>query len=183
MLQEIEFVILDWIQQTFRCGFLDAVFPKLTLIGEWGAVWIVIALIMICVKKTRKAGLAVLLGLVIMFLVGNVALKHLISRPRPCWINTNVDVLIAMPKDFSFPSGHAFSAFTAVTILMHYHKGIGIPAIFLAVILSFTRLYLYVHFPTDIIGGLILGILIGVITCLIVDAIDRKTGHKGARQA
>lgn len=91
--------------------------PRITLLGNGGAVWVVIALILLCIKKHRRTGLALLMGLGAGVLIGNLLLKPLIARPRPCWIDQTTPLLIACPTDFSFPSGHTLSSVIAAAVL------------------------------------------------------------------
>lgn len=161
MLQHIDFMILDWIQQNLKCETLDRIMSAITHFGDKGILWLITAIIMLFLKKYRKCGITMLLALLSGIIIGNHLLKNLIERSRPCWINTSVDILINVPKDYSFPSGHTLSGFIAVTILMYYDKRIGLPALLIATLIAFSRLYLYVHFPTDILAGIILGIVLG----------------------
>lgn len=158
-----DWTILQWIQETLRCGALDFLMPKITLLGNGGMIWIAAALIMICTKKYRKNGILLLVGLVVGVLIGNVCLKNLVGRARPCWIDPGVPLLIANPTDYSFPSGHTLSSVIAATMLYDTDRRFGIPAIVLAALIAFSRLYLYVHFPTDVLASVLLGVLIGKI--------------------
>ena len=108
-------------------------------------------------------------------LVGNVFLKHLIARPRPCWLDQSVPLLIAVPNDYSFPSGHTLASVIGATILTAADRRFGLIAIPLAILIAFSRLYLYVHFPSDILGAVILGLGIGALTLC-----RRKLGRKVA---
>lgn len=159
----LDWTILQWIQETLRCSVLDFLMPKITMLGNGGMIWIAAALIMICTKKYRKNGILLLVGLVVGVLIGNVCLKNLVGRARPCWIDPGVPLLIANPTDYSFPSGHTLSSVIAATILYDTDRRFGIPAIVLAVLIAFSRLYLYVHFPTDVLASVLLGVLIGKI--------------------
>jgi len=167
MLQELDFSILYWIQANLRCGFLDWLMPRLTLLGEAGAVWIAAALVLLVFKRHRRAGLILAVGLICSLLLGNILLKPLAARPRPCWLDPGVELLIRIPGDYSFPSGHSLSAFIAATVLLRHDRRMGIPALVLAALLAFSRLYLFVHFPSDVLAGLILGVGIGLgVSCL-----------------
>ena len=115
-------------------------------------------------KKHRKAGFLVLIGMLLGLIIGNGILKNVIARSRPCWINKDWQMLISIPKDYSFPSGHTQASVIAATILTLYKKKWGIVVIPLTVIIAFSRLYLYVHFPTDVLGGALLGLIIGLFT-------------------
>lgn len=162
--QNMDWLILQWIHTTFTCSFMDFIMPQITLLGNGGAIWILIAIVMIYTNKYRKYGIFLLLGLAIGFLIGNVCLKNLIARPRPCWLDTNVNLLITNPLDYSFPSGHTLSSVIAATILTMANRKFGYAAIPLAFLIAFSRLYLYVHFPSDVLGAAFIGVLIGYFT-------------------
>lgn len=164
MTMNIDWLILQWIHTNMQCGFLDFIMPKITVLGNSGAIWIFAAVVLICTKKYRKQGIILLAGLAVGVLVGNVWLKHLIARPRPCWLDTSVNLLIANPTDYSFPSGHTLSSVIGASILTMTNRRFGYVAIPLAVLIAFSRLYLYVHFPSDILGAVFIGLLIGLIT-------------------
>ena len=173
-----DWAILHWIQNTLACPFLDAVVPKLTALGNGGVIWSLAGLVLLCTKKYRRQGMLVLLGLLAGLLVGNVALKHLVARSRPCWLDPSVQLLITVPADYSFPSGHTLSSTIAATILTRTDRHFGYAAIPLAVLIALSRLYLYVHFPSDVLAAALLGLLIGELTFryggALLDKIFRK---------
>ena len=154
--------LLYWIHENLSCGVLDALMPKLTLLGSGGAVWLLAAGGMLCTKKYRRQGVILLAGLAVGVLVGNVCLKNLIARPRPCWLDDSVKLLISVPTDYSFPSGHTLSSVIGATVLTKTNRRFGWVAIPLAVIIAFSRLYLFVHYPSDILAGAVLGVVIGL---------------------
>jgi undecaprenyl-diphosphatase len=158
--ETFELEILKSIQNIFGCGFMDFLMPQITKIGNFGAVWIVIGIILICTKKYRKSGVMLLCGLLLGFIFGNLFLKNVIARPRPCWINDTFPLLIAVPHDFSFPSGHTLSSFISAFTLWNTDRRFGYGAFAAALIIAFSRLYLFVHFPTDILGGILLAFII-----------------------
>ncbi len=162
-IQSLDWQILHFIRDSLACPFLDFIMPKLTLLGDKGIVWIAISLILLCTKKYRKCGVLCLCGMLAGLLIGNVALKNLIARPRPCWIE-NVGLLVKNPTDFSFPSGHTLSSVISAVILTLANKRFAFFAVPLAVIIAFSRLYLYVHFPSDVLFGALLGVAIGFST-------------------
>lgn len=157
----IDFSILDFIQNHLRNGVLDWLMPKISMLGNAGVIWIVISIVLLSIKKYRKCGITLVIGLLLGLLIGNIILKPLVARPRPCWINSDIALLIASPKDFSFPSGHTLSSFIAAIILLKEDKKFGYVAMILAIFIAFSRMYLYVHFPSDILAGVVLAILIG----------------------
>ena len=154
-----EFSFLYFLQG-LRLPLLDALMVGITTLGNDGLIWIGIAVLMLCFKKTRACGVGILLALVLKTLVGNIILKNLFMRDRPCWIDPGVALLIKSPSSYSFPSGHTFDAFAAsVTILLH-HRKMGIAALVLALLIALSRLYLFIHFPTDVLASMVLGTLI-----------------------
>lgn len=178
VIQQTDFQILDWIQANIQTSWLDRLMPKITFLCKAGWLWIAIALLCMIWKKHRRCGFSMAAGLILCGLFGNVLLKHLVARSRPCWINTNIDMLVRIPTDYSFPSGHSMVSFASAVVLLQYDKRIGIPAIILAALIAFSRLYLYVHFPTDVLVGTLMGILFGILAPQIVEYIysKRKTG-------
>ena len=160
MITQIDFSILDFIKNIFGCDFLDAVMSKITYLGNGGLIWIVVALCFLCFPKYRKCGFVLLITLATGAILGNIILKPLIARPRPCHLNTEIMLLIKAPSDFSFPSGHTLSSVSAAVIIAYINKKFGYFAIPVAFLIAFSRLYLYVHFPSDIIAGAVIGFLI-----------------------
>lgn len=157
---ELDFLILDFIKQNMKNPFLDFVMPKISALGNGGVIWIVTTIILLAIPKYRKGGIALAAGLIAGLIIGNLTLKPLIARVRPFDLIEGIELLIAAPKDFSFPSGHTLSSVIGATILTMTDKRFGYVAIPLAVLIAFSRLYLYVHFPSDILGGIVLGFLI-----------------------
>ena len=173
-----ELSMLDWIQTNLRNPIMDQLMPAITALGNSGLIWIVLAGVLILVPKCRKAGGAVLAGLVLEVVCCNLVLKPLVARIRPCEVNTAVQLLIARPGDFSFPSGHAGASFAAASALYFSRNRLWVPSLMLAVLIAFSRLYLYVHYPTDILAGALLGVMTGWVgnwvSIYAGDAIKRK---------
>lgn len=160
---EFEFKILDFLQ-SIRIPILDTTMCFVTKFGNWGIVWIALAVVLLIIPKTRKSGLIVLVALIVDIFLCDLVMKNLFVRLRPCDINTTVQLLIPRPDGYSFPSGHTSSSFAAVTALfLAGEKKIWIPAFVLAILIGFSRMYLYVHFPTDVLAGIAVGILSGII--------------------
>ena len=176
-LQSLDFAVLGWIQASLRCGFLDFLMPKITLLAENGILLILAGCVLLFRKSRRVCALAELSGLAAGLLAGNLALKNLIARPRPCWLNPEVSLLIPVPEDFSFPSGHTLHCFIAAAVFMHYDRRLGWPMLVIAVLVGFSRLYLYVHFPTDVLAGAALGAGLGLLSAYVWDRImARRAG-------
>ena len=171
----LELKILDFIQANFQCRFLDVFFSTVTKLADSGIFWILLAVMFLFFKKTRKTGLMMGVALLCGLIVGNLTLKPLIGRIRPYDLNPGVSLLIDKLHDFSFPSGHTLSSFEGATVLLIRDKRFGIPAMILAAIIALSRLYLYVHYPTDVLAGAVLGITFGILAVSIVNAIDKKS--------
>jgi len=169
--ETFEIEILKGIQNIFQCLFLDILMPVVTHLGDGGLVWIITAIVLLCTKKYRRLGIALGAGLAVGFLIGNVALKNLIMRPRPCWIEQTA-LLIEIPRDYSFPSGHTISSFVSAFVLLKGSRRMGIFALVLASMIAFSRMYLFVHFPTDILGG----ILVAWVSYLIANLLAKRRG-------
>ena len=176
--------ILDWMQSNLANPFLDKVMPIITLLGDAGIFWIIIAVALMLLPKYRKIGFGMAVSLLIGLVVCNLAMKPLFQRIRPynyqlIHFGKEIPLLIEAQHDFSFPSGHTIASFEAATAITVRNKKWGIAAFVLAVLIAFSRLYLYVHYPTDVICSMILGSLIGLLGCKIVDIGEQKIlAHK-----
>lgn len=174
--------ILHWIHENLSCGFLDIIMPAVTALGEYGLLWIAAAAVMLFFRKYRVTSAAIAGALLGCLVVGNIALKHIVARSRPCWLETDVPMLIAIPRDFSFPSGHTTTSFAAAVVIFHYNKRLGIPALIIAALIAFSRLYLFVHFPTDVLAGAAIGCAIGIAAFVIADRIAGRIRNKRAQK-
>ena len=172
-----EFSILDWIQSNLRNPILNQLMPAITALGNSGLIRILLSGILLLMPKYRKAGAAVLAGLALEVICCNLVLKPLIARVRPCDVNTAVQLLVARPDDFSFPSGHTGASFAAVTALYAGGNRLWIPALLLAALISFSRLYLYVHYPTDVLAGILLGAAAGWLGSQGIACVGGKLHH------
>ena len=176
--------ILDWIQAHLQSGILDTIMPIITLFGEGGIFWIAWAVLLMLFPKTRKIGFGMGIALLLGVLVCNVTLKPLVQRPRPYdFVEANsgviINLLINKQHDFSFPSGHTIASFEAATVLLINDKRMGIPAMILAVLVAFSRLYLYIHYPTDVIFSVFAGILFAIIGNALAQKIKFSPAKKG----
>ncbi len=175
-----ELSILDFIRETFTCKALDLFMPFVTKFGDHGIFWIALSVLFIIFKKTRKLGLTMGLALLMGFLAGNMFLKNVVARIRPYDLNESVTLLVSRLSDYSFPSGHTLASFEAATAITLYSKRLGIPALVLAALIALSRLYLYVHYPTDVIAGAALGIGFAFLAFFIIKKVEEKwfCGHK-----
>ncbi len=164
-----------------RMPALDSFFLAVTkLAGAYGQIWIVTGAVLLIPKKTRKTGIAVLISYVLVFVFGQLILKNLFDRPRPCHIDQTFKLLVERPSSSSFPSTHSAWAFAAATAVFMKFRKAGIATYIVAVIIAFSRLYLFMHFPTDVLTGIIFGAVMGVVSVRLCDLVEnrRKAGQK-----
>ena len=173
-MQSIELAILDWIQEYMRTPFLDKVVPILTRFNDNGEIWIILAILLVLFKKHRKAGLSVGAGLLFDLVSCNLILKPLIGRIRPFMVNTAIELLVEAPSSAAFPSGHTASSFAAVGALWACKSPFWKPAAVVAILIALSRLYLYVHWPTDILGGIVVGWVCGYLGAKLIMFIYKK---------
>lgn len=161
-------------------NFLNTLFKCITFLGEAGIVWIVIGIAFLCFKKTRTSGIVLLVSLLIGFCINDFVLKNIIARPRPFAVNTDIadfltSISLKRPSGFSMPSGHSYVAFNAATMITLFYKKKGAPVYVLSFLIAFSRIFLCVHYPTDVLVGSILGVLTAVAVFASYKAILRKT--------
>lgn len=158
--------------QNLHNNILDSIMMLITSLGNGGLLWIFISIMMISIptigkesmeqKRRRKHyGILLIISLMVTAILGNLIIKNIIQRPRPFQVDTSVIPLI-YPREYSFPSGHTSSSFAAATILFLYNYKVGGFAFLVAGLIAFSRMYFFVHFPTDIFGGIVLGIFCSV---------------------
>ena len=161
MMQAAELAVLDWLQAHLRCDFLDAVMPWISRICDHGEIWILLAAVLLLLRKHRWTGMSLSFALILDLICCNIVLKPLVGRIRPFLVNTAVELLTAPPADASFPSGHTAASFAAVFALKASGSPLWKPALTVAVVMAFSRLYLYVHWPSDVLGGVLVGAAAG----------------------
>ncbi len=180
---KIDFQILDFIQENIKCEFLDTVLPIITKLADHGLVPIIAAVVLLMLTKTRKIGLSMGIAFICGGVIGNLILKNVFARIRPYDIKP-VEMLVERLSDYSFPSGHTLIAFETAVVLLMLLKGrkkpIAIGITILAAIIAFSRLYLYVHYPTDVLAGIILGTVFGIVGAKLGEYIFNK--FKGKQQ-
>ena len=154
-----EFSILNLIQG-LRTPMFDQIVIFITSLANY--VWYILIIGLLLNKPTRKIGVVLVVAMILQYLINAGILKHLFARVRPCNVDTTVELLIKRPKGFSFPSGHSAAAFCVVGVLYGAKiRELFWPVLVLAILIGFSRLYLYVHFPTDVLAGALCGFLIG----------------------
>lgn len=188
-----EFTFLDFLQ-SLRTPVGDKIFCAITHLGDLGIVWLILIIVFLIFKKYRKLGLTALTSILLELIICNAVIKNLVARTRPFDINTSVELLIKRPDDFSFPSGHAGASFAvtfAMLFVLLWHskenriitlnertivRRITIVSFVVAILISFSRMYLYVHYPTDILGGLVLGLISGFVSVILMTKVFKKVG-------
>lgn len=175
-----EIEVLDALQN-IHTPWLDKIMVAITSLGNAGILWIVLAAVLLIIPRTRKVGICMAIALILDLLMTNCLLKNLVARTRPYDVANFTDLIVKKPTDYSFPSGHTAASFAAVTALfMSRKKMLGAISCVIAILIAFSRMYLYVHFPTDIIGGIVVGVIAGVAAGLILKAIDKKLAARAA---
>ena len=158
---EWEFSLLYALQELHN-PVLDAIMLFITSLGDDGWFWIAIGVVCLVFKKHRKMGIQLLLSMLCTFILGNLIIKNLVARPRPCDIDATVTLLLSRPHGHSFPSGHSINSMVAAVALYLNNRKIGIPAVIIATLIGFSRLYLFVHFPTDVLGGFVIAAFVAI---------------------
>lgn len=171
---ELELGILDWIQLHLRCGFLDWLMPFVSGLSNHGEVWILLAAVLLLIRRQRARGLSAAFALALDLITCNKILKPLIGRIRPFAFRPDLSLLVPPPGDASFPSGHTAAAFAVVFALKASGSPLWRPALALAAATAFSRLYLYVHWPTDVLGGVLLGAAMGWAGAKLAEALLKK---------
>lgn len=171
-----EFSVLYAIQEIHN-PILDQIMVFVSALGNAGIFWIAIGVVCLLPKKHRKMGLQILLTMLCTYILGNLVLKNVFARPRPCDIDTAIAMLISRPHGHSFPSGHSMNGMTAAFAMFLNNKKFGIPALILATLIGFSRMYLFVHFPTDVVGGFV----VGIIVALLVDKAFKEVLKKKSK--
>lgn len=161
-------------QHNLNSELFNKIMIFFTILGDNGMIWIAVALILFLNRKYRKIGVFSIVSLIICALAVNVILKPLIHRPRPFSELADITLLIKAPKDYSFPSGHTAASFVMVYIFFRHIKKYFIPVLITGILIAFSRMYLSVHFPSDILAGIIIGIFSGYAGEKVADGVYRK---------
>lgn len=168
-LNSIDLRMLSFLNRKLKYRFLDRTMPVITALGNGGLVWIAISIYLITDGKYQIEGFRIIAALLVTTIVGEGIIKHTIKRTRPFVNMIESKLLISKPITYSFPSGHTASSFAAVGILITSDCKLLIAALLLACLIAFSRVYLNVHYPTDVFMGIILGLLCARIVLMFVD--------------
>ncbi|MBX4264848.1 phosphatase PAP2 family protein [Clostridium estertheticum] len=167
-IQKIDDYILFFIKKYGQNRYLDIIMPIVTFMGNMGIIWFIISIALILDKPYRMIGNSVILTLIISTIVGEGIIKHIVRRVRPCNKQDYISLLYLKPTSYSFPSGHTLSSFAAAEMLSMYFTQYKLMFMTIAFLIALSRLYLYVHYPTDVIAGVIVGILCSKIIFIVL---------------
>lgn len=167
--------LLLLIQEYARTPLLDKIMVFITSLGNDGMIWIAATILLLIPKKTRKVGIMSGVALLGSLIINNHIIKNIVQRPRPFVTFTDLQILIPTPSEFSFPSGHTASSFAAAGVFYsNLPKKFGVPAVILAGLIGLSRLYVGVHYPTDVIAGIVMGILLSFMAERLVNFVSKK---------
>ena len=167
--------ILLWIQNTLRAAWLNPLVIGITHLGDTGAFWILVTLVLLAFRKTWKLGLVCALSMVIGLAVTNLIIKNWVARVRPYELVEGLERIIGAQHDWSFPSGHTTNSFACAWVLFRRTpRKYGVPALLLAALIALSRLYVGVHYPTDVLGGLVIGIASACVAMVVADKVEAR---------
>lgn len=166
---KLELSILDYIHKHLRCVLGDFLMPLISALGNGGFIWLCAIGVFLCTTRYRMAGLSMALALSMGLIVGNLILKPVFRRARPFAKRPELELIIRAPRDASFPSGHTLTSFAAATALFLAERHLGSIALVLAALIAFSRMYLYVHYPSDVLAGVLLGSGFGYMSFKMLD--------------
>ena len=159
----LDIELLLFMQENIRCALLDPVMKAASWVGDVGMIWIAAAVIMLIFKKTRRSGFDLALCLAIAAIICNLAFKNIVQRPRPFLTVSELELIVAPLSSFSFPSGHACSSFASATAIALGQRKYGGWAFLPATLIAFSRVYVGVHYPSDVLTGAVLGFLMSLL--------------------
>lgn len=167
MIQSVDLAILAWIRETFWCAPLDVLAVQVTHLGDGGVFYIILAALCLAYKRTRRLGIVLAVSMAFDFLLCNLTVKPLVNRVRP-YEAEDITLIVAPPHDASFPSGHTAISFAFAWVMFLRRERFWKVALMLAVLVGLSRLYLNVHFPSDVVVGAIFGMIAAQFACRIL---------------
>ena len=166
--------VMLFVMNNLKNPFLDTFFKFITFLGDFGLIWVLTAIIFLFIKRLRPFGLTIIFMIILGYLFNDIIFKLLFHRIRPFISDPTISLIIKAPNGYSLPSGHAFSSFTCATIIFFADKKLGIAALILAALIAFSRVYLLVHYATDVIVGTAEGIIFGIVACVALNYLKKK---------
>ncbi|MGG7177586.1 phosphatase PAP2 family protein [Clostridium paraputrificum] len=160
-IEKIDIKILKYISDNLNNRFLNKIMPKITALGDLGLIWIVIGFLFISNIDYREIGKLIFLALILTTIVGEGVIKHIVRRKRPFIKREGQNLLITEPITHSFPSGHTASSFAVAAVFIRNESGISLLICLIAILIGYSRIYLKVHYPSDVLGGAIIGYFCG----------------------
>jgi len=179
--------ILIWINENLHgLPFFNYLFKFITLLGEVGVVWIITAVIMFFFKRTRKCSIYIFIALLVSLIINDLIFKNIVARPRPFTKSDDIkgfieSIGLSLPTSFSFPSGHSFSSFACATMITLCFKKKGAFSYILATLIAFSRVFIGVHYLTDILAGIALGALVSIGLYYLCELVIKKYIGKGTK--
>lgn len=171
--------LLLWVQEHLRTDWLNPIIIAITSLGNAGIFWILLTLALLIPKKTRRVGILCAMALLGSVIINNLILKNVIARIRPYEVIEGLKIIVKAPMDTSFPSGHSAASFAAgVVLLRNLPKKAGIPLFVLAWLIALSRLYVGVHYPTDVAAGIISGTVIAIFVQWLYEKLEAKHQEK-----
>ena len=170
--------ILLFIQENIRNPILSRIFVPLTIIGNSGVFLVVVGIIMCIIKKTRRIGMVFLASIVIGFIINDIVIKNIVRRIRPFEAISALEILVKAPKSFSFPSGHTASFFAAATSLFYNSRRNAFVSLVIATAMGFSRMYVGVHYPSDVLAGMVVGVTSGAASIYLYKRLINEQNNK-----
>jgi undecaprenyl-diphosphatase len=168
VIRSMDLRFLMWIDSVDFSTLWDYFFYFITTLGNKGFIWIAISMILIAIPKYRKTGITLFFSLILITLVGEFGLKPLIGRSRPFQVHSYFELNMVHASGYSLPSGHTSSSFAAAIVLANRFKNQRLLIWSSAVLMGFSRMYFFVHYPSDILLGALLGVASGIIANQLV---------------